>query len=455
MPLFDENKVLIDFFSAGERIPVTRDGKTIKVLRSRAGGVLARRNDTNTAWIVGSFESQKEQPIYSTAFSRDMLKSSLSGKRFALVEGGHPYFFCIGSLPSGKILLSALRGQHGPLSKDVGQIRTLAKSKIGTRSASEWLSQDTPVAKKDLAALSNLLPGAMLLDAKINPESAFMIAESQDSDKLKLPFSHATQSALDASLSGQVCCYETQEGESAFSGYGAMKRDMIYFVATDDEDLKIFIMRRISYCLMRQPAWLAWPTVGFQIVLGVAGAVVGSIVEPGGGTAAGAVLGSRLGALAGMTISELISNVIGAIVDVVPYLISCTFFAYEYSRTKNEKYKNVAAAALLLAAINLLIDLGLPIGLEQIAKTNLQNKALLYVAVFVSQILVVALAEIKLITPALRDDIAAASLAIAESGTAGSYSTDVQKIMDSIQMDTDLGLVYQFGSASDAGLTNQ
>jgi hypothetical protein len=443
MPLFDDNMKLIGYFKAFEEIP-----KNHNVIKNKSGGLLARRNDTDTAWIVGKFSSQEEKDSLPSAYDASMLDSSLSGKRFAFVEGSHPYVFCIGSLPSGKILLSALRGQHGALGASVEQIISLSRSSIGAEPASSWLSQNSPASKKDLVAAKNVLPGATLGDAKNNPGSGILIIDPQKAEGLKSPISHATQATFDAALSGEVCCYETDPSYPAFSGYAAMKRDLLYFAFSDDDALKIFIMRRISYCLMRQPAWLAWPTVGLQILLGVGGAVVGSMIGPEG-TAAGAVAGSRIGALAGMTVSELIANVIGAAIDVTPYIISSLYFCYEYKRTGNIRYKNLSSAALLLAGINLAIDLGLPIGIEQFAKkAALESKGLLYIVAFIAQVLAVAMAEIKIITPALRDDITSGIKEITDSGTLGSYVTEVQGIMDKVGLDSDLGLAYQFGSPS-------
>jgi len=443
MPLFDDNMKLIGYFKAFEEIP-----KNHNVIRNKSGGLLARRNDTGTAWIVGKFSSQEEKDSLPNPYDASMLDSSLSGKRFAFVEGGHPYVFCIGALPSGKMLLSALREQHGPLGASVEQIIALSRSSMGAEPASSWFGQNSPAAKKDLIAAKNVLPGSKLMDAKNKAASGILVIDPQKVDSLKPPISHATQEVFDAALAGEVCCYETASSDPAFSGFKAMKRDLTYFSTTDDEVLKIFIMRRISYCLMRQPGWIAWPTVGFQLMLGVAGGVVGSLIGPEG-TAGGAVLGSRAGALAGMTISELVANVIGAIIDVVPYIVSCLFFSYEYKRTGNERYKKISAAALLLAGINLAVDLGLPIGIEQFAKkAALESTALLYVVAFIAQVLVVAMAEIKIITPALRDDITASIREITDSGTLGSYVTEVQGIMDKVDLDSDLGLAYQFGSPS-------
>ncbi len=454
-PLFDQDGILLGYFKVGDRVPTNVSGRKIKEIRTQKGGLLARRNDSNTAWIVGKFRPESVFSPASTSPDSSyggFLDPSLSGKRFGFIEGGHPYVYCLGRLPSGKVLLSALRDQHGPLALQPDAILNLAASKVKARPASEWLSQKNPTAEKDASAVNSFLPGSKSLDAKINKDSGFMVIEYENMQQLKSPMSHATQAALDAANAGEVCCYQTQEGEAAFSGKSAMKKDILYAVLSEDDKIRIFVMRRISYCLMRQPAWLAWPTVGVQLVLAVGGAILGSFIGPEG-TAAGGTLGASYGRLAGMALTEVIANVVGALIDMVPYLVASTYFGCEYLRTKDKRYLRIASAALFLAAINLIIDMGLPIGIEQIAKSSVKSKAALYLATFISTSLVVIMAEIKIITPAVRNEMATTISELAASpDDIRLYETDVKRVMGTVQSESDLGLSYQFGSASGASV---
>jgi hypothetical protein len=162
----------------------------------------------------------------------------------------------------------------------------------------------------------------------------------------------------------------------------------------------------------------------------------------------GTFLGREIGILAGMTVAELIANITTAIIDVAPYIAAYVTFS-----NQGPEYEKAASAALILASINLVVDLSFPFGIELFAKKALERspalKVVSYVATFVAQFLAIGAAEAGLVdrASAMRTASLLGEMSI-EGADLKAASATVNSLLEDVNADTDLGLVYQFGSVS-------